>query len=92
MNMKFKPGRLLATPGALELQANLEGGRGLLTLLARHLDGDWGDISEADKKENDLSMEKGFRILSSYDTNAGKLWILTEADRSATTFLLPEDY
>ena len=52
-----------------------------------------GDLSEEDQNENDYSLENGFRLLSSYRTNAGdKLWIITEADRSATTLLLPEEY
>jgi hypothetical protein len=58
-------------------------------LLARHVSGDWGDLGDEDKAENELSVEKGFRILSSYKLNTGAtIWIITEADRSATTFLL----
>lgn len=61
--------------------------------LARHANGDWGNLSEADRRENDLSLEKGFRLLSSYEDRKGtKFWIITEADRSVTTVLLPEDY
>ena len=54
--------------------------------------GDWGDLTPADKRENNLSLKEGYRIFSSYNTSDGKLWIITEADRSVTTFLLPEDY
>jgi hypothetical protein len=61
--------------------------------LRRHATGDWGDLSPEDRQENDLSAREGFRILSTYtDTQGTKFWIITEADRSVTTVLLPEDY
>ena len=61
--------------------------------LARHHSGDWGDLGEEDIAENELSLEKGFRLLSAYQLNTGvRIWIITEADRSATTILLPEEY
>ena len=61
--------------------------------LGRHAAGDWGDVDDHDRRENELSLEKGFRLLSVYkDRNDVKFWIITEADRSATTVLLPEDY
>jgi hypothetical protein len=61
--------------------------------LRRHATGDWGDLSPEDRQENDLSAREGFRILSAYtDTQGTKFWIITEADRSVTTVLLPEDY
>ena len=87
--MLFKHGQIVATQGALSLE---EQGVKLLTYLHRHLSGDWGDLDEEDKAENDFSIEHGFRILSAYNTPLGKLWIITEADRSVTTFLLPEEY
>ena len=60
--------------------------------LKRHARKDWGDVSEADRIENELSLKEGFRLLSAYrDRNGVKFWIITEADRS-TTILLPEDY
>ncbi len=87
----FKPGQIMSTPGALEAM-KLAGVNGL-ELLARHVKGDWGEVDEHDAKENDFSVEKGFRILSAYTLSTGvKVWIITEADRSATTFLLPEEY
>jgi len=59
----------------------------------RHLSGDWGDIDDADRKENELSLREGFRLLSAYKLLTGAtIWVITEADRSATTLLLPEDY
>jgi hypothetical protein len=61
--------------------------------LARHQSGDWGDLDEADKRENEVSLEKGFRLLSAYTLTTGvKVWIITERDRSATTILLPAEY
>ena len=56
--------------------------------------GDWGDLCDEDRNENRLSLEQGFRLLSSYRTCAGdtKVWVITEADRSVTTILLPEEY
>ncbi|MEL7562786.1 hypothetical protein [Dehalogenimonas sp. 4OHTPN] len=61
--------------------------------LNRHAKGDWGDLDEADKKENELSLKNGFRLFSAY-TAAGlpKIWVITEADRSATTILFPDEY
>ena len=61
--------------------------------LSRHAEGDWGELDPTDVAENAYSMVHGFRLLSSYQTDAGeRLWIITEADRSATTLLLPEEY
>ena len=87
--MLFQPGHIVATPGALELAAQ---GVNLPDFLQRHLSGDWGDLCPEDKAENDFSLRSGFRLLSSYTTPCGALWIITEADRSATTFLLPDEY
>jgi hypothetical protein len=61
--------------------------------LMRHAHRDWGEVSAADAEENELSLREGFRLLSAYrDRHRIKFWIITEADRSATTVLLPEDY
>ena len=60
--------------------------------LARHAEGDWGDLCEEDKEENELSLREGFRILSAYNNDEHKIWIITEADRSVTTVLFPEEY
>jgi hypothetical protein len=88
---KFPLGQILATPGALEaLQA---AGQEPAVLLARHSVGDWGDLDEEDKQENELSLKQGFRLLSAYHLTTGvKVWIITEADRSASTILLPSEY
>jgi hypothetical protein len=64
-----------------------------MELLSRHQCGDWGEVSEQDKRENELGLRHGLRILSSYSLSGGeRIWIITEADRSSTCLLLPEDY
>ena len=91
MPAKFPFGQLVATPGALDALERT--GQSPLEFLGRHASGDWGEVCEADKKENDFSVRNGFRLLSAYRLRDGtKLWIITEADRSATTILLPEEY
>jgi hypothetical protein len=60
--------------------------------LRRHAAGDWGDIPAEDACENELSLKEGFRLLSAYGTGERRFWIITEADRSVTTVLMPEDY
>jgi hypothetical protein len=88
---RFSLGRVVATPGVLE--ALHEAGQEPLTFLARHVTGDWGDLDEHDRRENEFSVEHGFRILSAYTLSTGtRIWIITEADRSATTLLLPSEY
>jgi hypothetical protein len=86
---KFDPGKVVMTRGAM---AMADQGCNLLGYLARHLLGDWGDLEQEDWQENELSLSNGFRLLSSYNTDQGKLWIITEADRSVTTFLRPDEY
>jgi hypothetical protein len=83
-------GRIVATPGALRILA--EAGEDPLCYLARHVSGDWGDIDRHDHRENERSLKHGWRILSSYPVGERKVWIITEADRSVTTILLPEEY
>ena len=87
----FPAGQIVATPGALALleQAN----KLPLEFLSRHFRGDWGDLCQDDKAENELSLKYGFRLISSYQVmDTETLWIITEADRSATTLLLPAEY
>ena len=61
--------------------------------LGRHAKGDWGDLCQEDKQENEFSLKEGFRLLSAYERNGlPKIWIITEADRSATTILFPDEY
>ena len=89
---RFPLGRVVATPGAIA--AMQEAGVAPADLLRRHVSGDWGDVPSEDAAENELSVREGFRILSSYTlpgTDA-RVWLLTERDRTVTTFLLPEEY
>jgi len=88
---KFELGQLVATPGALA--ALEESGEQPGTFLTRHAAGDWGDLSEDDQRENEFSLLHGFRLLSAYTLRTGtRIWVISEADRSATTILLPEEY
>jgi hypothetical protein len=86
----FPLGRVVAPPGALNLLE--EAGEDLLRNLVRHASGDWGEIDPQDRRENEQSLKHGWRILSSYPVGDGHIWVITEADRSITTILLPEEY
>jgi hypothetical protein len=88
---RFLLGRIVATPGALE--ALEEANQNPFEFIQRHQTGDWGELCEEDKRENEFSVRNDFRILSSYRTRNGvKIWVITEADRSVTTLLLPHEY
>jgi hypothetical protein len=82
-------GRVVATPGALKLLK--EAGGHPLDLLARHATGDWGELCAFDRRQNEIALREGLRVLSSYEVPAGRVWIITEADRSVTAILLPEE-
>jgi hypothetical protein len=87
----FPVGRLYATPRALEALAYA--GQVPEHFLRRHVSGDWGELAEDDRRANVRALETGGRIFSRYTTVLGeRLWIITEADRSATTILRPEEY
>ena len=99
----FHPGKLLITPVALA--ALRENGVPVISIMLRHIAGDWGAVSDNDRQQNDLSIAAGLRLLSiyrlpddkrllsSYAVPSGrKVWIVTEADRSTTTILLPDEY
>ena len=90
MTAPFALGRILATPGALE--ALREAGKDPFGYLSRHASGDWGDLDAHDRRENELALRHGRRLLSSYPVGEGRVWVITEADRSATTLLLPSEY
>src|ERR1700720_2072445 len=80
----FELGQIVATPGALA--ALKKAGQQPGEFLTRHVNREWGDLSDEDRKENEYSLEHGFRLLSAYRTHTGdKLWIITESDRSVTT-------
>lgn len=90
MSMAFEAGEFYITAGvdALVKDSRVE----LLQLLARHMNGDWGDVCEEDKQSNNEALLHGNRLLSSYSLCKETVWIITEADRSATTILLPSEY
>ena len=86
----FDPGRMVATPAFLDVAT--QDPTCLSNILRRHLRGDWGDLDAEDKARNDWSVTHGERILSAYHVNGTKVWVITEHDRSVTTFMLPSDY
>jgi hypothetical protein len=88
--VRFSPGRLVATPAALTLLGGC--GKAPIEYLDRHLSGDWGDLDAHDRRENERAIREGFRIFSAYDTPVGKIWIITEGNRSSTCILLPSEY
>jgi hypothetical protein len=78
-------GALVAFAGALDEDLN--------SYISRHADGDWGEVDEHDRKANEYAVEHGLRVLSAYMLKTGAtIWVITEADRSSTTILLPEEY
>jgi hypothetical protein len=80
----------VATPGALKVLR--EAGEEPLRYLARHRSRDWGDLDTHDRRENERSLRQSWRIFSSYTVGGKTVWIITEANRSVTTILLPEEY
>lgn len=97
VKFRFPVGQIVATPAALK--AIESAGVVVFDLLLRHGAGDWGDVCADDAEENERSVAQGFRILSSYTLVDGgnsleqcRIWIITEADRSMTTVLLPSEY
>ncbi len=91
---RFELGRVVATPGAIEVLD----GRNVspLDLLRRHQSGDWGEVCKADARENVRALKTGRRVLSVYEVNprgvARRVWVITESDRSSTCILLPSEY
>lgn len=86
---KFELGTVVTTPGAMNVASRSE----LIDSLNRHARGDWGELCDHDRKENELSLEHGFRLFSVYRSESGfRFWIITEADRSVTTILRPHEY
>ncbi len=89
LRAKFPFGQIVATPNVLAHVPNEE----LLKALRRHLQGDWGTLDSEDREANERALKHGGRLFSAYQSNQNvKFWIITEADRSVTTMLLPEDY
>ena len=88
---KFTLGSIVATPSALQEIEN--SGQSPADFLSRHVKGDWGELCEEDRQLNDQALIDGGRVLSTYRTLKNvRIWVITEADRSATTLLLPEEY
>ena len=89
LGTKFPLGQTVMTSNAMEQLTPDD----VLRSLMRHAAGDWGDVCPEDRQENELSLQKGYRLFSVYRSAAGvKFWIITEWDRSVTTVLMPEDY
>lgn len=89
-NKLFCLGQIVATPAALSLLEKLE--RTPSEFLRRHQSGDWGDLYSEDREANDAAVKNGDRIFSAYKIDDAKIWIITEADRSSSCFLLPNEY
>ena len=86
---RFPFGQIVSTPNALASIPEAE----MIRALARHLSGDWGELDSHDRNANERALRTGGRLFSEYRSDGGaKFWIITEADRSVTTILLPEDY
>ena len=94
VNPTFPLGRLVMTRGVNDLVAeDMAFAKFVTESLNRHVKGDWGELGDEDKQENELSLKEGYRLLSAYEGKGlPKIWIITEADRSATTILFPEEY
>lgn len=98
MTPLFPLGKVCITPGALTAIQEESGfqypGLWIFQFLERHQSGDWGDVDDHDQKENQFSVDHNLRILSAYTlpTTKVKIWVITEADRSVTTLLLPSEY
>ena len=85
----FPLGRVVITPGVLDALSEAD----VLNALRRHARGDWGELCGEDVQENELALVEGWRLLSAYrGGNDRRFWIITEADRSSTCVLLPEEY
>ena len=88
---RFETGQICSTPGALG--AMMDAIQSPMEFVARHMNGDWGEVCAEDQQANEEALDSNLRLLSAYRTTAGvKLWVITEADRSVTTILLPEEY
>ncbi|MFC1906785.1 hypothetical protein ACFLW8_01695 [Chloroflexota bacterium] len=94
INQTFPLGQFVMTRGVNDLVADDEAfAKFIAESLNRHIKGDWGELGDEDRAENDLSLKEGFRILSAYESGElPKIWIITEANRSATTILFPDEY
>ena len=97
MSSRFSPGLVVLTPGAIAALRQAAGDtyfRLAADLVQRHVSGDWGEVDAEDAAANEYALKHGLRLLSAYrlPDGAGRLWLITEADRSTTTLLLPDEY
>jgi len=99
INATFNTGQIIATRGVYDLACeNPDFAQFIQNSLNRHVKGDWGDVDEEDKQTNNQAMKQGTRLLSAYNDDPfpkngiATIWIITEADRSVTTILFPDDY
>ncbi len=90
MRVPLPLGRVVATPGALKLLSEI--GQDPFGYIARHAAGDWGELCAFDRRQNEIALREGYRVLSSYPIGTERVWVITEADRSITTILLPKEY
>ena len=91
MGSLFPLGQVVSTTGALDALSRAD--QDAWEFLSRHASGDWGDLGEENRLENERSIKNGCRLLSAYTLSTGtRIWIITEADRSSTCILLPEEY
>lgn len=86
--VRFHPGTVVVTMGALQVATQDQ----LRQLLDRHVRGDWGVVGTEDAAENEKAVRDGERVLSAYDVNGERLWVLTTADRSETCVMTPGEY
>nr|DAT40657.1 MAG TPA: hypothetical protein [Caudoviricetes sp.] len=92
---KFETGGVYSTPGVNEKLKDNEFAQFMIVSLNRHINGDWGNMCDEDKATNEEALVDGLRLMSVYkrkDHPDDTIWIITEADRSATTILLPDEY
>ena len=93
VKMKFPLGRIVWTRGVNNrIAVDTPFAKFVMESLKRHSNGDWGELPDEDKRENDFSLDKQLRLFSAYRQNDWKIWIITEADRTVTTILFPEEY
>jgi hypothetical protein len=99
INPVFRTGQVMASRGVYDLACeNPDFASFIQDSLSRHIKGEWGDVGDEDKQSNDQALKQGTRLLSSYNDNrfpkhgVATIWIITEADRSATTILFPDEY
>ena len=91
--MKFSLGMIVVTRGVNDRVAvDTSFSLFVLESLKRHAKGDWGNLCDEDKRENDFSLDKHLRLLSSYQYKDIKIWVISEGDRSVTTVLFPSEY